>query len=173
MTDSLAERRQGDTAPERRDGEGVASDVETFLSALDAQMAIYDRLGKLVARQRRLIASEDPSPLLTLLGERQAVTRELAASVERLGPIQATWDALRDRMSDEQRTRARELLHRMRSFLREITTADGEDTRRLEVRKRCVADALRGMAPRGAMLSAYGSPRRTTTGALNRMDGNE
>lgn len=147
------------------------SEAATFLSLLEGQAAIYDRLSGLVTRQRALIAAEDPSRLLAVLGERQSVTRELSASAERLGAIQERWEELRARMTDDQRSRARDFLRRIEERLREITAADGEDARRLAVRKQRVAETLRSLAPRGAMLSAYGAPRASSTGVLNRMEG--
>ncbi len=149
------------------------SDVETFLDLLDRQMLIYARLGKLVVRQRELVASEDPAPLLALLAERQEVTRQLAELSARTEPYQSRWEGLRGEMSESEQVRARELLGQIRVFLRDILEADGEDTKRLEVRKRRVADALGGLAPHGAMLSAYGQGRATSGGALNRVDEGE
>ncbi len=154
-------------------GNGAATEqalsADAFTKLLDDQLGLYERLARLVDKQRELVAGEDPTPLLALLAERQQLTERLSAVAERIGPLPERWERFGAELPPERRSHCAKVLGRIQKHLRDIIAADGRDVRRLEVRKKKVARELGGISTHGAMLSAYGK-RAPVAANIDRTD---
>jgi hypothetical protein len=139
------------------------------LGLLREQAALYAKLERCASRQRPLIAQEDTAPLLSLLAERQRLSMDLAEVNARLEPVRQDWEAIRGRLSYQDRCAVECLLAEIRARLRRLIESDEEDTRLLSARKQATAQGLRATHSMGQALSAYRAPGEPS-GRLARVD---
>lgn len=107
-----------------------------------AQRDLYRSLHRLAERQRCLIAAEDPSALLSLLSERQKLTRSLVKLGDRLAPYRRDWPAACESLDPAQRRGVQGMLDEVSDLLGRIIAADEEDARLLTARKARAAAEL-------------------------------
>ncbi len=135
-----------------------------ILGMLRRQGALYATLEGLAEQQRVLVTREDVTPLLSLLADRQRLSRELLEVGNRLAPVRDNWVEHRNRLAPAEQQEADQLLTASSERLSRIIRSDAHDARVLSGRKQSVGAALGKTASTGRALSAYrasaGSDRR-------------
>jgi hypothetical protein len=128
------------------------------LGLLSRQVDLYRRLGALADRQRRLVAEEDPQPLLRLLADRRKLTEELTEMSGQLEPYRARWPVLRATLTPQEQTVAEQLLQEAGERLSRIIESDRMDAQLLAARKARTAVSMSSSQAGRRMLTAYGDP---------------
>ena len=108
---------------------------EPIISALDAQVACYEKLAKLAALQHQHVQKGETDELLEVLQRRQGVLDQIAALEQAIGPVKKHWSQYLGGLTNDQRVTAETLLGETRRLLEQITTADRNDTIVLQQRK--------------------------------------
>ena len=121
------------------------------------QRDLYQRLHRLAQRQRRLIAGEDPTALLSLLSQRQTLTQSLVELGERLAPHRRDWAASCATLDPTQRGEVQGMVDEVSDLLGRIISADEEDARMLSARKAKTAADLTAFRGGRRAVSAYAS----------------
>lgn len=142
--------------PERgTDHAAAPRDCGDVVDLLRQQRTLYEELGELSARQRTLIAGDQPEELLKILSERQTLVNALARLNMQLGPFRQHWDEVCDALVPRQRELAGKLVAEINELLSTILRRDSEDGALLSARKQLVADAMRENVGGRAANSAY------------------
>lgn len=141
----------------------IARVAEAVVSLLRRQVALYERLEQFAERQRLFVSREDTQQLLSLLGERQRISTELAEISGRLEPVRRDWSSFRERMDAGAREEAERLWHESKTLLKRVLDRDEEDARVLAARKELVGRSLQSTRGAADALGAYG--RKTPAGA--------
>lgn len=136
------------------------------LALLREQDSLYARLEELASRQRLLIRRDDPSPLLTVLADRQRLATQLLQIAERLEPVRRSWPDYRAGLSAAEQQEADCLVGRTQARLRRMLEGDENDARWLAARKQTVSDRLRSIHNTGEAIQAY----RVPTAQASRLD---
>jgi len=140
------------------------------LGLLARQVEIYRRLEALADRQRRLIAEEDPQPLLGLLADRRKLTEELTEMSGRLEPYRARWSALRTTLTPQEQAAAEQLLQEAGERLSRVIEGDRTDAQLLAARKARMVVSMSSAQAGRRMLAAYGDATRFSGARVDRMD---
>lgn len=130
---------------------------EQVFTDLRRQAQVHDRLAALSTTQQSLVRADDPSPLLSLLNERQTLVNELAVIHRRLTPVRAEWGRFRSRLNPARRREADALVDRARTALARLIERDEQDARVLAARKQMTARALSTTYRRREAVAAYRS----------------
>ena len=130
---------------------------------------MYTRLESFAAQQRSLVRTEDTTPLLSLLADRQRLSVELTRLARRLEPVRRRWAAFREGFTASQREEADGLVSDVTRRLRRVIESDEKDARVLSVRKQSVASSLQASHSVGQALSAYRLPAGAAAGS-DRLD---
>lgn len=109
--------------------------TDPTITALEQQVACYQRLAKLAAVQHEYVQQNQTERLLDVLRGRQEVLDQLAGFERTIAPAKADWPAYLLGLSPADRNRAEDLLAQTRRLLEEITTADRDDALVLQQRK--------------------------------------
>jgi hypothetical protein len=109
--------------------------TEPIISALQKQVACYEKLAKLAAAQHQHVQKGETDELLDVLQRRQVVLDQIAELEQTIGPVKKRWSVYLTELSAEQRVAAESLLAETRRLLEQITTADRNDTIVLQQRK--------------------------------------
>ena len=143
--------------------------LDRMVALLEEQSSLFARLELLASKQRALVAQEDTSALLSVLGERQKLSNRLTRIAADLEPVRREWPVVRSRLSVSQRAAAERHLSESRQSLHRIMESDERDARVLAARKQTVACALRGAHETGRAVTAYRVPagRSTEAGRLD------
>jgi hypothetical protein len=120
-------------------------------------------------RQRRLIADDDPSALLSLLSQRQKLTQSLVELSGRLAPYRQDWPATCRALDEGERREVQGMLDEVSDLLGRIIAADEEDARLLTARKAKVAAELKTHQGDRRAVAAYAAARGAT-GQASRFD---
>lgn len=134
------------------------------------QRDLYRSLHRLAERQRRLIAADDPSALLSLLSQRQSLTRSLVELGQRLAPYREDWPATSESLDPSHRREVQDMLDEARDLLGQIIAADEEDARLLTARKAKAAADLTTFRSGRQAVCAYASAARGGADRPNRFD---
>lgn len=145
---------------------GAPESVDRVLELLREQVSLYGRLVSFATRQRGLVSGEDTGPLLAMLADRRKLSQQLAEVGSRLAPVRQEWATFRDRLSNEQRSEAEQLLREAGERLHRVIASDEQDARVLSARKQSVAMALRKTHATGEAIQAY----RVGDGSTKRLD---
>lgn len=134
------------------------------------QRDLYRNLHRLAERQRRLIAAEDPSALLTLLSQRQRLTQSLVELGQRLAPYRENWSATCASLEAGRREEMQGMLDEVSDLLGRIIAADEEDARLLTARKARTAAQLTGFRRGRQVVGAYASAGCASPGEAHRQE---
>lgn len=135
---------------------------------LERQRDVFQQLRTLADRQRTLVAQDDPTPLLTLLGDRQRLVDDLTRCNFLLGPYRRNWSALMTKLGETERSAVEELLVENDRILGSILTTDQRDSETLRSRQEATAALLTrasGGGPARRAYAASGYAGRATSGA--------
>ena len=158
--------RKSDAGVNMRDGGAIMPEAEafgdTYLSLIEEQAEVCQRIARTADGQRGLISGDDPSALVALLADRQKLTNRLGVLSGRVGMMQARWRELREVVPEAQRRRAEGLARRIAETLRDVMERDEEDVQRLRVRKLEAERELSDVSRERGALDAY---RREEYGA--------
>ena len=108
---------------------------ETVLSALDQQLACYQRLSKLAQIQHEHVQQGRTEELLEVLAQRQGVLDQIAVLETTIRPAKARWTEFIAEIPAEERGRAERLMAETRRLLEAITASDRNDSIVLQQRK--------------------------------------
>ncbi len=140
------------------------------LTLLRKQRGFYADLSKLAQRQRSLIASNNTTGLIALLGDRKKLTDSLIQVGKEMTPHRKDWPSALAALSPEMRKEADSLLVEVGIILKKIKELDEQDARVLSTRKAKVAEDLKGVQTQRTAVSAYASAAAPTNGRVNRLD---
>ncbi len=129
--------------------------ADELLDLLTRQHDIYRELRDLASRQRSTIAAEDPTALLDILSQRQALIDQLTEINQRLEPVRADWKRIEQMLTTSQRQRAGKLVEQVGDLLQEILTSDEADTKLLSARKEMTGRQIRTQAAGAQVQAAY------------------
>jgi len=138
-----------------------------LLKLLRRQRDAYRELQRLADRQRRLIAQDDPSELLTVLGRRQKLTQELVVLGQELAPHREDWSATCVGLDPGDRKDAERMLAEASALLGRIIQDDEQDARLLLARKTQTATQLGTVRGERRAVAAYAA---TASQAASRLD---
>lgn len=143
------------------------------LDLLRRQRDLYGGLHRLAARQRQLITGNDAGSLLTLLGDRHALTESLLEVGRELAPFRENWSAFRESLGKGDRAEADGLIAEVNQLLGQVITSDEEDSRLLSARKTQIADQLKSRQAERTAVAAYaamaGPASSGASGRLNQV----
>jgi len=134
---------------------------ESVLGMLREQASLFSKLESFAARQKSLVAENDPGELLSVLADRQKVSIDLTELSARLAPVRREWSSFRRRLSAVQLREADGLVATAMDRLRRVLDGDEQDARLLSVRKQMVAGELRMTHSTARAVEAYGAPVRS------------
>jgi len=140
--------------------EGSGKDVSRLLETLERQRDLYRRLRVLTARQRGLVAQDDPQPLLALLADRQKLVEELLEVSEQLASYRRDWTEVFGGLDEPTRLQVTTMLEEANTTLGAILHSDNRDSAMLSTRRQDLADRMNaaGAASRaGAAYAAAGA----------------
>jgi len=132
-------------------------DGTELMDLLRRQRDLYVCLRRLADRQRRLVADDDPTALLSLLGDRQRLTRELLEVGRHLSPYRESWPATRASLEPSDCREAERMVAESGALLQRIIEDDEQDARLLSARRTLTATRANGLRSERAALSAYAS----------------
>jgi hypothetical protein len=95
----------------------------------------YLRLSKLANTQHECIQNSRNEDLLTVLAQRQELLEEMSRLEKVILPAKRNWQEYAERVSQEVRSEAEELVAETRRLLEEIAAADRDDSLVLQQRK--------------------------------------
>ena len=121
-------------------------------------MTFYKKLKELAQRQRLLISRGQSEALLEILSERQRLVNGLSEINQSMAPLRADWDAIKEQMTDKQRSDAESLVQQVAESLQEILASDEADSRALNDRRDQVGKSIASLRTKGMAASAYGQP---------------
>jgi hypothetical protein len=108
---------------------------DAVISALEQQLACYQRLAKLANVQHEHVRDSRTQDLLLVLKQRQDLLEQIAQFDQAIAPAKADWGRYLAELPAERRGLAESLLAETRRLLEQITAADREDTLVLQQRK--------------------------------------
>ncbi len=118
------------------------ADVDELMTLLSEQRGLYERLAELSARQRPLIAGDEPEQLLALLSDRQQLVDRLQRIGRRLTPYQQRWPEVRARLTQEESAEIDALVSAVNGLLVTILERDQADAEVLAARKAATTRAM-------------------------------
>ena len=174
LTPHQGEHRK-ESSGEADNVKNAASVAQEFLTLLERQVALYERLKGAGAHQRKLIVGDDTPRLLAVVSDRKKLTDELQVVSSCLAEVRrSAGDGLRSQLSAQECRQADALLTEAREALGALIGTDAEDVKLLATRRAQIAESLRAVTQRRAALSAYGTPKAMRSGPavpiLDRMD---
>lgn len=145
-------------------GRDVVMDLESTLTALEAQVGCYRRLAKLAEVQHQHVCQGQSEALLNVLRQRQAVLDEIGGLELTLVQARRAWTRFLADLPVMSRERAQTALKETRRLLEQITTADQNDTLVLQQRKITLSRQINQTAvarrvSRNYAAAAYGRPK--------------
>ena len=162
MTDYSLHNSVSDSLPQARPGVISQDDrPAALLHALQQQLALFEQLHTLAQWQGSLIGTEDGSPLLALLAQRQQI-------IDQLQSLQRDADANRltaAALSSEQAREASELTELIAAVRARILEQDERDRAVLRDVRNQVGIDLRKMTQGGNANKAYGGSKISTSPA--------
>ena len=138
-----------------------------LLKLLREQRDLYLKLKELSERQRVMIAGDRPEQLLNILRDRQNLVSALARVNEKLSPYRRDWQQVYDRLPDDSRQAAQELLDEINGMLQIILHTDQEDQALLSARKQAVARSLGSVSEGRAANAAYAKQGGSGSGSTD------
>ncbi len=145
----------------------VVPEGASLAELVRTQRDLYHRLDRLAQSQRRLIAGEDPTALLSLLSRRQTLTQSLVELGERLAPYRQDWAAACAALEPTQRREVQGMVDEVSDLLGRIIAADEEDARMLTARKAKTAAELTAFRGGRRAMSAYACAEGRAGGSAN------
>lgn len=128
---------------------------------LDRQHALYEQLAALAADQSRCIDSEETDGLLEILGRRERLIEEIAATNQEVSPFTLAWDRLAPTLPERHRAALRQRFDSVAKLVDQIAERDDADRKRLETRRTQIGQEIEGLTnanrARGAV-NAYTRP---------------
>ena len=140
------------------------------LSLLRKQRGLYADLSNLAQRQRSLIAANNTTGLIALLGDRKKLTDSLVQVGKQITPHRKDWPSALAKLSPELRKEADSVLVDVGIILKKIKELDEKDARVLSTRKAKVAESLKGVQTQRTAVSAYASAASPANSRINRLD---
>jgi len=135
----------------------TAVTAEEFLTAFRARRAYCRALLDLSAEQSALIAADEYSELIALLGHKQQLLDALLDVGRQPVDLWRAWATERDRLSAPLRQQCEETLAETESLLQELAAAEQSSTDLLTIRRDATEQALGTVNHGGAAHAAYGS----------------
>jgi hypothetical protein len=135
-----------------------------LLPLLREEAGLYTRLETFAARQRLLVDTENTTPLMHVLADRQRILVRLNEVTSRLSPARRAWASYCERLAPAERAEADRLARDTQDSLRRLLESDEHDARLLSARKEAAAASLRVNHANRQAVSAY----RTTPVGANR-----
>ena len=126
-------------------------------SLLSHQADLFGRLDALSQQQAELIRQDETDRLLSLLGERQDLIDQIAATNTQLEPYRGRWDAFLGELTDAGRERVRVRLDAVAKLADLIAQRDETDRRQMQVRRDAMAADLAKVASGRGAMAAYGT----------------
>ncbi len=136
---------------------------DELLKLLSHQRTLYRRLRSLAERQKALVMSDDVSPLLSLLTERQRLVDGLTRLNARLAPFRKRWPEIYGLLDEATRRRVSEMLEEANASLGAILAGDGRDCTALSARREHAANRLTRLDARRRASDAYAADRAGAT----------
>ncbi|MGB0714380.1 MAG: flagellar export chaperone FlgN [Phycisphaerae bacterium] len=127
------------------------------LILLRAQRQLYVKLEAIAEKQRGFITGDNSSELLTILADRQRVSKALAEIGQRLAPAREHWDSFVTAFNHEQREEAETIIASIRGSLQRVMERDDMDVKLLAARKHVVSKAMEATHNSRRAVHAYGS----------------
>lgn len=121
--------------PTRNPQSAARNSTDAGLMALEEQVVLYRRLGKLAEQQHEHVQQGQTEELLAVLSARQQVLDLLSAQERTVAPLRRQWSEYIAQLAPGLRARAEEALAESRRLLEEITSADRNDAMVLQQRK--------------------------------------
>jgi hypothetical protein len=147
------------------------------LASLETLARLYRSLGRLSARQRRLIETGETAALLHVLNAKQAIVdrlRDVQPTVERSVAAWRAWGGASGSGADPApaavRRQVEPLLVEIRTLVQQVMEADEEDSRRLAVRGIAVRRRLAEPQQVARAAQAYQPLPAGATGRLDLKD---
>ena len=125
---------------------------------LGDQLGLYERLNDLSQEQSRAVESGQSDALLSILGRRDGVLRDIQSLNAELQPFTQRWDALSAQLDERRRSALRLQLDALDGLVRVIAERDESDRVKLEERRGAVARELGKVSSGRAAAAAYGRP---------------
>lgn len=122
---------------------------------LERQRDVFQQLRTLADRQRALVSQDDPTPLLSLLADRQRLVDDLTRCSFLLGPYRRNWSDLMTKLGATERTSVEDLLSENDRILGSILSTDQRDSETLKTRQEATAAMLTRASGGGSARRAY------------------
>jgi len=109
--------------------------MDPTLTALQQQLACYQKLAQLAEIQHTCVEQNRTKDLMSILGQRQGVLDEVADLEQVIGPAKRRWSDYLGELSAGDRVVAESMLAQTRQLLEKITATDTDDSLILQQRK--------------------------------------
>ncbi|HRK30142.1 MAG TPA: hypothetical protein PLD59_03610 [Tepidisphaeraceae bacterium] len=138
-----------------------------IITAIEQQLACYQRLAKLADVQREHVQMGDAESLLAVLQRRAGVLEELSALERVVGPVKRDWATFTRSLSDDSRQHVEQVMLGSRELLEQITKSDQDDVLLLQQRKLNVGKQIGQATASRQVNRAYAGAAYSARGAGN------
>ena len=129
--------------------------IAMAIDILRRQASLYERLASLAEKQRALVSSDDPQPLLKVLARRTQLTAELEGLSQQMAPLRAEWKSIRAAMTGSEGDQAEALIAQVNDRLQRLLASDEEDAQRLRAKRQRIGGDLGELRSAQQAVNAY------------------